>query len=198
MALASIAGVASAGRSVTMGTVTITAALPARPRNWRRVEFFGLCIAGSAFLFAQRCEIRHDILDLLGRQDRLAPPCGTNPHHPLDTIIGRHDRRGIEAGRVDQPKSKLAFGPTAAGASETGREITLKFLFRKWSAVTKDASAGAINYKRGASRRITWHACQRFQNSIADDNICPQSLPGGRAGQGDRRRGEPRAGNMDN
>src|ERR1700694_4880836 len=91
MALASIAGVASAGRSVTTGTAPITAALPARPRNWRRVEFFGLCIAGSAFLFAQRCEIRHDILDLLGRQDRLAPPCGTNPHQSLDAIIGRHD-----------------------------------------------------------------------------------------------------------
>src|SRR5712692_6707935 len=51
MAEASIAGVASAGRSVTMGTAPITAALPARPRNWRRVEFLGLRMGGSAFLF---------------------------------------------------------------------------------------------------------------------------------------------------
>ncbi len=46
-----VAGVASAGRSVTMGTVPITAALPARLRNWRRVEFLRSCI-GNSFLFA--------------------------------------------------------------------------------------------------------------------------------------------------
>jgi len=101
-------------------------------------------------------------------------------------------------GGVDEPKSKLAFGPTTAGASETGREITLKFLFRKWSAVAKDASAGTINYKRTASQRITWHACQRFRNGIADDDKSQQSLLAGHAGQGERRRGEPSACNLNN
>src|ERR1700739_2921784 len=78
IALASIAGVASLGRKVTIGTAPITSAgparprLPARPKNWRREEFSDLRIRCRAFLFAQRCEIRHDILDLFGRQDRLA------------------------------------------------------------------------------------------------------------------------------
>src|ERR1700722_11779893 len=51
IAAASIAGVARAGRSVTIGTVITTAALPVRPRNWRRVEYSWL-ITGSFFLFA--------------------------------------------------------------------------------------------------------------------------------------------------
>jgi hypothetical protein len=161
------------------------------------VEFFGLCIADYTFIFAQRCKIRHDILDLFGRQDRLAPPCLANSHQSLKAIKGRHDRRGIEAGAVDQPKPELAFGPTAAGAGEAGREITLKFLFRKWPAMAKDASAGAINDQRAAPRRITRHARQRFRNGIADHNIWPQSLRAGRRGQGERRRHEPRASNRD-
>src|ERR1700761_4835577 len=66
IALASIAGVASLGRNVTIGTAPTTAAPPARPRNWRREEFLDRRIWCRAFLFAQRCEIRHDILDLLG------------------------------------------------------------------------------------------------------------------------------------
>ena len=66
IALASVAGVALLGRNVTIGTAPINAALPARPRNWRREELSDLRIWCRAFLFAQRCEIRHDILDLLG------------------------------------------------------------------------------------------------------------------------------------
>src|SRR5580692_5918659 len=50
IALASIAGVASAGRSVTASI----AALPVRARNCRRVASVGLSIVGYAFLFAQR------------------------------------------------------------------------------------------------------------------------------------------------
>src|SRR3954454_6418708 len=70
IAAAIIAGVASAGRSVTIGTVPSTAALPAEARNWRRVAFFGSRIRFPLIhLFAQACEIGHDILDLLGRQD---------------------------------------------------------------------------------------------------------------------------------
>src|SRR5947209_8733050 len=69
MALASIAGVASAGRSVTPST----AALPAMARNRRRLESSGSRIT-SPDLLAQRREIRHDVFDLFRRQDRLAAP----------------------------------------------------------------------------------------------------------------------------
>src|SRR5580692_9014643 len=62
IALASIAGVASAGGNVTIGMAPMTAAPLARPRNWRREEPSGLRIVCRAFLFAQRCEVRHDIL----------------------------------------------------------------------------------------------------------------------------------------
>src|SRR5580704_10678860 len=80
IALASIAGVASAGRSVTASI----AALPVIARNCRRVVSFGLSIVGQAFLFAQRCQIRHDILDLLGRQHRLAAPRRSDAIEPID------------------------------------------------------------------------------------------------------------------
>src|ERR1700733_9644414 len=84
MAVASIAGVASAGRSVTIGTAPITAAPLARPRKWRRVECSGIRIAGPIFLFTQACKIRHDILDLFRRQDRLAAPCRPDAHQSVD------------------------------------------------------------------------------------------------------------------
>src|ERR1700738_4101251 len=90
IAAASIAGVASAGRRETTGTAPSAAALPARPRNRRRVEFSCCCITGP-FLFTQACEICHDILDLFRRQDRLAAPCRAYAQQSLDAIIGRHD-----------------------------------------------------------------------------------------------------------
>src|ERR1700690_2476005 len=63
IAAASIAGVASACRSVTIGTAPVTAALPASSRNRRRLDWSGLRIPNT-LLFVQRHEIRHDILDL--------------------------------------------------------------------------------------------------------------------------------------
>ena len=59
----------------------------------------------------------------------------------VDAIIGRHDRRGIEAGGIDQPKPQLTLGPAAAGARKAGRQIALELLFGKWAAVAEDASA---------------------------------------------------------
>src|SRR5665647_2291079 len=114
IALASIAGVASAGRKLTTGTAPSTAALPARPRKRRRVDFSWCCIAGP-LLVTQDCEICHDILDLFRRQDRLAAPCLAYAQQSVDAIIGRHDVRGIEAASIDQPQPELAFGPAAAG-----------------------------------------------------------------------------------
>src|SRR5258708_19456582 len=144
IAAASIAGVASAGRNVTIGTAPSTAALPARPRNWRRVVSCW-CITGSAFLFAQAYEICHDVFDLFRRQDRSAAPCGADAHQSLDAIVGRHDGRGIEPGCVHQPKPKLAFGPAAAGAGKTAREIAPKLYFRKWPRLPKASPAAAIH-----------------------------------------------------
>ena len=72
----------------------------------------------------------------------------------VDAIIGRHDRRGIEAGRIDQPQPQLAFGPAAAGTGEAGREIALEPLFRKRAAVAEDAGAAAFEDQRAAARRI--------------------------------------------
>src|SRR5580693_8839139 len=62
IAAAMVSGVASAVRRLTTGTTPMAAALPARPRNRRRVEACDLRIVCRAFLFAQRCQIRHDIL----------------------------------------------------------------------------------------------------------------------------------------
>src|SRR5258708_11388184 len=140
IAAASIAGVASAGRNVTIGTAPSTAALPARPRNWRRVVSCW-CTTGSAFLFAQAYEICHDVFDLFRQQDRSAAPCGADAHQSLDAIVGRHDGRGIEPGCVHQPKPKLAFGPAAAGAAKPGPETALKLSFPKCPHVPKHPRA---------------------------------------------------------
>src|SRR3954470_107094 len=72
IAAANVAGVAPAGCSATIGTVPITAAPPASPRNPRRVDCSCLCMVGSAFLFAQCREICHEVFDLFRGQDRLA------------------------------------------------------------------------------------------------------------------------------
>src|SRR5450756_1862745 len=96
IAAASIAGVASAGLSVTAGTAPSTAAPPARPRNCRRVEWSCPCIPYKTLLFAQGCKIGHHILDLFRRQDRLAAPGRADPHQPVDPIERRHDGRCIE------------------------------------------------------------------------------------------------------
>src|SRR6476646_1539592 len=106
IAVVSIAGVASAGRTVRTGTSPSTAALPASVRNWRRVESSDRCIV--SFLFTQRHQIRHDILDLFGREDRFSLPGSPDAIEPIRPIVGWHDRRGIEARGIDQPEPKLA------------------------------------------------------------------------------------------
>src|SRR5262249_7638630 len=97
MADASIAGVASAGRTVTIGIVPHSAALPARPRKRRRVDGAKSCMQVLTLLVAQCCKIGHDILDLFRRQDRPVAPARAHAIEAVDTIIGRHDGRRIEA-----------------------------------------------------------------------------------------------------
>src|SRR5215218_342205 len=103
-----------------------------------------------AFLFAQAYKIRHDILDLFGRQDRLAAPGCSDPMEAVHAVIGRHDGRGIEPGRVHQPEPKLALGRAAAGTGKVRRQVALEFLLGKWAAVAQDASAGTLD-NEGAS-----------------------------------------------
>src|SRR5215831_19915400 len=118
----SIAGVAPASRDVTTGSAPATAAPPARCRNVLRVVFAVRRIGIDTILVPKRCKVSHDVLDLFRRQDRLAAPARTHAREPIDAIIGRHDRRGIEVRGIDQPQPKLAFTPMAARARETRRE----------------------------------------------------------------------------
>src|SRR5437773_4541662 len=177
IAVVSIAGVASAGRSVSTGTAPSTAAPPARFRNWRRVVSGGWCM--FVFLFAQRGEIRHDVFDLFGRQDRLAAPGRADTIKAVDPIIGRHDGRGIEAGRIHEPEPKLAFGPAAAGTRKVRRQIALELLFGKWAAVAEDASAGTFDDEGAPAGRVTARIRERLRHGVADDGVGLQRLPTG-------------------
>src|SRR5579883_1588053 len=145
----SIAGVASAGRSVTRSMAPASVVLPAALRKWRRVDRWSFSMV---LLVAQRCEIGHDILDLFRRQDRLVAPALADPHQAVDTVIGRHDCRGIEPGRIDQPQPELADAPAAAGAGQVGGEIALEPGLRERSRVTEDAGAGTVEHERAAAR----------------------------------------------
>src|SRR5215472_9445624 len=61
---------------------------------------------------AQCHQERHDILDLLGAEDRPAVPALADPREPVDAVIWRHDRIRVEPRGIDEAQPKLAFGPT--------------------------------------------------------------------------------------
>ena len=134
-----------------------------------------------AFLFAQAYKIHHDILDLFGRQDRLAAPRRPDAIEAVRAVIGRHDGRGIETRRVHQPEPKLALGPPAAGTGKAGRQVALEFLFGKWAAVAEDASAGTFDDEGATARCVSARIRERFRNGIVDDDIGLQRLRAGRA-----------------
>src|SRR6516165_531112 len=131
IAALSIAGVASTERVVTMGTAPPTAALPARPRNLRRVVVGEWRITIYVVLFTKRCKVGHDIFDLRSGEDRLAVPARSHSRKTVHAIIGRHDRGRIEMRSVDQPQAKLALAPAAARVSEAGRKVALEPGFGK-------------------------------------------------------------------
>jgi len=60
-----------------------------------------------------------------------------------------------------------------------GGEVALKLLFRKRSAVTEDAGAGAIDGEARVACYVTRQARQRLGNGISDHSISSQL---GRAG----------------
>ena len=140
----------------------------------------------------KRYEIRHDILDLFGRQDRLAAPRRPDAIEAVDAVIGRHDGRGIEAGRIHQPEPKLALGPAAAGTGKVRRQVALEFLFGKWAAVAEDASAGTFDDEGAPARHVAGRARERLRNGIADDGIAAKVFRGREAGQGEERAGKDR------
>src|ERR1700738_233878 len=159
--------VAFAGLAVKIGATLMIAVLPATARKRRRVESVLSLIISSLCRFAQGHEIGHDILDLLGRQDGFAAPCTADPLKSVDAIVGRHDRRGIEAGSVDEPKPDLAFRPAVADAGKARREITLRFRLRERAGVTENTGVLAVDDDRASSLRITGGSRQRRRIGIA-------------------------------
>ena len=158
------------------------------------MELSGLFIAMCSFLFAQRGKKRHDILDLFRRQDRLAAPARPTRVEAIDAIIGRHDRRRIEARGIDQPQPQLAFGPAAAGAGEARREIALEPGFGERPAMAENAGAAAI--ERPARVRARHRPARRsmIPEWRRRRRVGPQALRAGRSGHRERRCREPRTG----
>ena len=129
------------------------------------------------------------------RYPRSVPPTGSacrassgRRGQPVDAIIGRHDRRGIEARGIDQPQPKLAFRPAAAGAGEAGREVALEFLFRE----TARSGRGCRCWcgRRTSARPRAASPGVPVSDSgmrVADDRVGRERLRAGRAGQGEQR-----------
>src|SRR3954464_2060814 len=101
------AGVASAGR-----TTSARPTPPVAARNWRRV----VVVVDALMSIFQRLQIRHDVLDLLRRQHRLAAIILRHAGQAVDPVIRRHDGSRIEAGGVNQPEPQFALRPARAGA----------------------------------------------------------------------------------
>src|SRR5688572_27728401 len=114
------AGIARAGSTAIAETNTVAAP----SRNSRRFTSV-----------PQRRQEGHHVLDLFCRQDGLAAERRRDPRQSLGSMIRRHDRRGIDAARVDDPQPELALGPAAARACEIRREVALESLLGKRSAV---------------------------------------------------------------
>src|SRR3954471_3226582 len=131
------AGVASAGR-----TASARPTPPAAARNWRRVA-----VAVDALISVfQRLQIRHHILDLLGRQHRLAAIILRHAGQTVDPVIRRHDGSRIEAGGVNQPEPQLALRPSGAGALQARRKVALEALLRKRTGVAQQTGALAFDH----------------------------------------------------
>ena len=71
---------------------------------------------------AQCHQERHDILDLLGAEDRLAAPALADPREPIDAVIWRHDRIRVEPRGIDEAQPELAFRPTRTRTRQIRRQ----------------------------------------------------------------------------
>ena len=80
-----------------------------------------------------------------------------------------------------------------AGTGKIGGQIALEFLFGKWAAVAKDASAGAFDHERAPARRVASRIRERLRNGVANDGIATKFLRSGNAGQRKQRAGKDRA-----
>src|SRR4030095_10119014 len=146
-----------------------------------------------AFLFAQRHEIRHDILDLFRRQDRLAAPWRADAIKAVGAVIVRHDGRRVEAGGVNEAEPDLAVRGAAAGTGKVGRQVALEFLFGKWAAVAEDASAGTFDDEGAASRCVAAPLMERFREGVDDDGVAACFFSGREAGDRKKRAGKDQA-----
>src|SRR3954451_5877896 len=153
------AGVALAGRTASAKPAPAAAA-----RNWRR-----LAVAVDALISVfQRLQIGYDVLDLPGRQHRLAAIILRHAGQAVDPIIRRHDGSRIEAGGVNQPEPQLALRPAGAGALQARRQVALEALLRKRAGVAQQARALAPDYDGAAALGIARRAGQRLRNGVAD------------------------------
>src|ERR1043165_6741676 len=87
----------------------------------------------------ERHEKRHHVLDLLRGQDGLAAIGRGHPCQTLGSMIRRHDRRRIDAARIDDAQAQMALRPSRAGPAQVGRDVALEALVGKRSAVTEQA-----------------------------------------------------------
>src|SRR5215469_4091851 len=125
---------------------------------------------------AQCEQERHDILDLLGAEDRLAAPALADPREPVDAVIWRHNCIRVELCGVDKAEPQLAFRPTRARTRQVGRQCPLKFLFRKGAGVTQQARAEpAIEDDGAAAAGVARGPSQRCRDCIVDNRVRQQS-----------------------
>src|SRR6516162_3365400 len=147
-------------------------------------------------LIAQRRQEGYHILDLFGRQDRLAGPGAADAGEALYPVIGWHDRARVEASRVDEPQPQLTRRPTRTRSGQIRCEGPLKPLLGKGTGVAQETGAEApVQYDRPAARGIACRSGQRIRNGVADNCVGPQRTlvcdrrGGGRQqqGRGDQR-----------
>src|SRR5262249_51297812 len=130
-----------------------------------------------------------NVQDRRGVKDGLVAPRRRDPREPIDSMIRRHDRAGVDSPRTDDPKPELALGPPLAGTRQIGCEIALKALLRERAAVAKQAQAElAIGDDRATARRVTLTTGERSRDRVLRARHADRRAH--RAAGGDERRGE--------
>src|SRR6202521_5727043 len=176
-------GVAAAGRSATSWAApNPPTKLPAVSRKRRRVAAVGSALSSIApplrYLITQRREKSHHILDLLGRQHRLAAPGRRDAGEPVHPIIGRHDRCRIDPAGIDHAQPQLARGPSRAAAGKIRREVALELLLGKRAGMAQQAETDlAVGDDRPAAQRIAGLVAQRRRDRVADHLVGTKGRP---------------------
>src|SRR5439155_23182434 len=126
--------------------------------------------------------IGDDILDLFRAQHRLGLKRGGDPRETVDSIIGRHDRVGVELARIHEAQPQLTLRPACTSSFEVRGECALELLLREGPAVAEQAEPHlAVNDDTAAAFHIALRAGQRLGDGISDNRIGRQLLFGARA-----------------